>query len=370
MIDFKVIKRSDIPNFLNDLSFWNHSFLSISKNRLYAHYKNPNISSDDVVLLLAYYNSKLVGYMGIYIDRILINEEQDKIGWLSTWWVDPSTKGTGVGRSILDKMYILMDGKIGISQFTKSAQRVYDKSGYFTSLKENNGIKAVLRSNLQFVIPMVFPHFTPLKPILNQIDSFLNFFINIKLFIQKKILLSNAQQLKLDYLTFIDDESFSIINKFSKNDLSPKNKAFFEWLNSYHWVKKAPVIELTDINRYTFSMYDSEFDFSFIKIYKSEECIGFIVLQNRNNVTKVLFTYYDSNKNVQEVINVIKLHVASQKTRDLICYDEKICQALKKSSLFLYTRQKVKNSLISKVFEPFNLENKRFNFGDGDCSFA
>lgn len=370
MIDFKIVRRKDILALLSDEAFWNGPFLAVSKNRLYAHYHNPQIQDEDVVLLLAYLDSNLAGYMGIYIDKILIQGTYRRIGWLSTWWVDPSTKGTGLGRSILDKMYDLMNGEIGISQFTQSAQRVYDKSGYFTALKKNRGIKAVLRSNLQFVIPAMFPSSIKLKALFNTLDIFFNFFINGKLRIQKKVLLNKLQSVTLEYLTFIDDQSYSIIKKYSQEDLTPKNKAFFEWLNSYNWVTKASVLDLTDIHRYAFSMYDIAFDYSFIKICTQGECVGFIVLQNRNYVTKVLFTYYDADKYVQEVTHVIKLHVVSLQIRELICYDEKVCEELKKSNLFLYTRQKEKNALISKVFEPLHHKDKRFNFGDGDCSFA
>src|SRR5688572_27959784 len=122
MIELKTIYKKDVPELLDNSGFWNHSFLSIRKHRLYAHYKNPNCDENDVVLLLAYLNGELVGYMGVFIDKILLDGSVDKIGWLSTWWGHPKTKGSGIGREILDTMYTLNNGKIGISQFTPSAK--------------------------------------------------------------------------------------------------------------------------------------------------------------------------------------------------------------------------------------------------------
>jgi len=61
MIEIKKIYKKDIPELLSNKEFWNYSFLSISKHRLYAHYKNPNLENNDIVLLLSYMNNELVG---------------------------------------------------------------------------------------------------------------------------------------------------------------------------------------------------------------------------------------------------------------------------------------------------------------------
>jgi GNAT superfamily N-acetyltransferase len=106
-----------------------------------------------LALLLGYTDGQLVGYMGVFTDKIILDGKPNKIGWLSTWWVHPKTKGSGIGREILNTMYESLNGQIGISQFTPSAKRVYDKSGYFYTLKESKGIKAVLRSNFGFCGP-------------------------------------------------------------------------------------------------------------------------------------------------------------------------------------------------------------------------
>ena len=370
MIEIKKIYKKDILALLSNKEFWNYSFLSISKHRLYAHYKNPNLEDTDIVLLLAYLNNELVGYMGIFIDKINVDNSIKRIGWLSTWWVHPRTKGTGIGRMILDAMYLENDGFIGISQFTPSAKRVYDKSGYFTDLKENFGIKAVLRSNLTFVVPVLFPTTIAIKPFFNQIDHFFNFFINVKLEIQKNLLIKNLKDISVEYINVIDEETLNIINQFNKNDISYKGKDFFEWIKAYAWVQKAPLLNLTNKNKYEFSIYDREFEFFLIKIIKHTVCIGFIVLQKRNYVTKVLFTYYDILQNSGSISDIIKLQAIAQNTREIICYDETICKELKKSFVFLYKTKKIKHSIISKEFGITDFSNLRVNFGDGDCSFA
>lgn len=370
MIEIKAIYKKNVPGLLEDNDFWNHSFLSISRHRLHAHYKNPNCDDDDVVLLLGYLDGELLGYMGVFMDKIELNGVVDKIGWLSTWWVHPKTKGSGIGREILDTMYSLNNGKIGISQFTPSAKRVYDKSGYFVTLKENKGVKAVLRSNLAFVLPKVFPSSKKAKTIIHWLDATINIFVNLKLSVHKQFIKKELANISIEYLNTIDSESLQIINRFNKNHLSPKGASFFEWMKACYWVQEAPLLALTNKEKYEFSIYDKSFNIYYIKIMEGGSCIGFLALQKRNYVNKVLFAYYDTEKNAGIMANIIKLQSIEQDVREIICYDEAICERLKRSKMFLYKTKKNKHSILSKKFGKENFDEIVMNFGDGDCSFA
>ena len=370
MIEIKEILKKEIPDFIERSNSWNESFLPISKHRIYAHYKNPTCDDNDIVLLLAYLDKELVGYMGVFIDKIVLKNIEHKIGWLSTWWVHPKTKGLGIGREILNTMYQKNNGKIGISQFTPAAKRVYDKSGYFVELKENYGIKGVLRSNLYFVVPTLFPKAIAFVPVLKGLDTFLNIFINLKLSFQKGIIKKGINNIQLEYLNVIDSETMSFINKYNKDHISPKNAEFFEWLKTYNWVLEAPLLEYTENSKYAFSMLDKSFSIYLIKIIEKNNTIGFIVLQKRNDTIKVLFAYYDSDKHSEIISKIIKLHCIELGAQEIICYDPSICKNLFASSIFIYKRKKVKNSIISKAFNQSDFANVTVNFGDGDCSFA
>ena len=89
-------------------------------------------------------------------------------------------------------------------------------------------------SNLTFVVPTLFPKTKKLSSFFNQIDYLLNFFINIKLNIQKTFISRKLENISIEYLNIIDDETLNIINKFNKNDISHKGKDFFEWLKAYN----------------------------------------------------------------------------------------------------------------------------------------
>lgn len=370
MKDIKEVLKKDIPLLMNDSSFWDHSFLSISKHRLWSHYHNPTCSDDDIVLLLAYIEDELVGYMGVYTDFIQIGNSTQKIAWLSTWWVHPKTKGTGIGRSLLNTMYTKQNGRIGISQFTESAKRVYDKSGYFVNLKSSEGVKAVLRSNLSFIIPIKLPRLRFLKPLLRASDCLLNFVINTRLLLCDSNLQRKLNKVSLEYLPFPDAEARALINQYAKKDISAKSNAFFSWLKAYHWVYEAPLLKMTDKSRYAFSMYDASFEYYYIKISALSQCLGFLVLQKRATTLKVLFTYFDENKHAKLVMNVINKHAIKLNIREIICYEPELVKVFLKSKLFLYKRKRLKQSILSKSYGVDDFSELRVNFGDGDCCFA
>lgn len=369
MNTLKKIFIKDIPVLLEDEAFWSNSFLSISKHRLYAHYKNPCANPEDIVLLLAYVGDDLVGYMGVFMDVVHLDLIPTKIGWLSTWWVHPKTKGSGIGREILNSMYESLEGKIGISQFTPSAKRVYDKSGLFFTLKESKGVKAVLRSNLTFVVPALFPKAKWAMSLFEVLDSGLNLLLTPKFYFHKKAIKQQLKNISVAYLDYVDMETMRIVRAHNQNHISSKDASFFQWMKSYQWVQEAPLLGLTQKKDYEFSMYDRHFNHYLIQVRRNKKVIGFLVLQRRNYVCKVLFAYYDS-ADASVIANIIKLQSIEQNLREIICYDSLLVDELSTSSVFLYKTKKIKQSIISKAFGKSNFDDVVVNFGDGDCSFA
>ncbi len=175
--------------------------------------------------------------------------------------------------------------------------------------------------------------------------------------------------IKIEYLNRIDFETRSFIDKYSSNHISPKSDAFFEWLKAYNWVQESPLLEFTEMEKYEFSIYDKSFAIYLIKILKDNKVVGFLVLQKRDETLKVLFVYYDKDQ-TDVVSGIIKLHCINLKSREVICYDKGICENLKESNSFIYTRRKLKQSIISKAFHKENFDDVFMNYGDGDCSFA
>jgi len=370
VIEIKTVLKKDIPHLLNTEAIWNMEFLVSSKHRLIAHYHNPNLEDEDIVLQLGYLNNELLGYIGVFTDYINCKDASEKVGWLSTWWVHPKSKGSGLGRALLDKMYQDFEGKIGISQFTPSAKRVYDKSGYFNDFKLSEGFKFAIRSNLKNVLPLINPRLK--KYNFNGLDYIINIWFNFyHTFSKKNLRKKIPKDISVEYLSEIDSETSSFIKKNQENDIFRKSSDFFNWIKKYPWILPAPLHQFSKKEQYEFSMFSEEkFDYSFLKITQNNKIIGFTVLQQRDYSGKVLFSYFDK-KNSKVISDIILLHFLNTKVRDFICYERLICDYLKtKKFLFIYKNRKVKHAIISKSFDLTEIEHLRFQYGDGDCAFA
>ena len=133
-------------------------------------------------------------------------------------------------------------------------------------------------------------------------------------------------------------------------------------------MQESPLEENTFHNNYEFSMGAKKFNIYMIKIIKKGKICGFLVLQRKNHLLKVLFSYHENSQ--QLIANIILMHVFRLKVKEILCYDKDINKVIISKQLHLYKRNKIKESIISKVFEETNYENYQLNLGDGDCCFA
>ena len=123
-------------------------------------------------------------------------------------------------------------------------------------------------------------------------------------------------------------------------------------------------------NKYEFSMGVQKFNLYFVKVLQNGKIIGFFILQRKNHLLKLLFTYYVLG-NEKTIARVVLSHAYQLKIREFVSYDKKINTHISRSFFsYIYKRNKVKESIISKVFNSDSYEAYQLNFGDGDCCFA
>jgi len=98
--------------------------LPISRQRALSQSQNPFASPDDVALLVAYDNDTCVGYLGVVPGAASVNGSCQKVFWLSTWYVSPKARDSGVAMQLLFTACQLK-GDIMVTGVSESARRVY-----------------------------------------------------------------------------------------------------------------------------------------------------------------------------------------------------------------------------------------------------
>jgi len=371
-LNIQEIAKKDINNILNEDFLWNNPFLIGAKHRLFAHSNNKSADEDDIILLIAYWGEQIIGYMGTYMDKIHFNDKSDKIAWLSTWWLHPDSAGKGIGKAMLERVHTVHNGKIGISQFTPSARRVYDKSGYFNYLNKLVGCKIDLRLNLTGLLPQLKKSLNNFIWLFKIFDNLFNPLINIKLKLVYNAYFKSLKSYKIDYLTYIDqDMEFYVLEK-QKNNLCIRGKDFFESLKTHQWIEESPLLELvSNKSRYFFSSYNKNFNIYLVKVQNSEsDIVGFFVLLRKDKELKVLQIYYEKKESVN-IAKLIIMHGIKLGISTIITYDEQISRHFKqlKYSRIRY-KKKERESIISKVYGKIGFDSLSYQYGDGDCSFA
>ncbi len=370
MINIISYNREGLSKLAIGEDIWKNKVLPITKHRALAHINNPFADNDDILLLVAYDKERIVAYMGVFMDRIILEDNKNNIAWLSTWWADPNYKSTGIGRELLHKMYSAHNGKIGISQFTPSAKRVYDRSGYFYTLKGMNGIKAVLNPQVADLIQVFYPKLKKVKTVIFFAEVIIKTIINIKIHLLKQWFKS-SHKINYYYIDEIDEETENFIKKiqYDKINLSIRNKEYFKWMKLYPWVVESDNED--EYHNYFFSSVARRFEISFIKILNDQnEITGFLVVQIRNNTLKVLYAFY-LEQDLNDIYSVLIEHTFKNKVEVIITYEKNLVKKLEQQKLlFLYKKKKVKEAIISKSFGNIDYKKYYFHFGDGDCSFA
>lgn len=81
--------------------------IAISRSRAEAWGKNPLADPDDVALLVAYVDDRVVGYFGLMTGMVRSPEGDRPMTFASTWRVDESLKGAGIGGKLMRKSFEL-----------------------------------------------------------------------------------------------------------------------------------------------------------------------------------------------------------------------------------------------------------------------
>ena len=355
-LEIKIIEKKNLITFLDEGYNVQENFMICTSQRLLSLFKNPFSDNNDAVFLLPYYEGRLVGYMGVYHEHIYINNKKEKIGWLSTWWLSENAAGKGIGKQMLKKVYELNEGKIGISSFTESAKRVYDKSGYFQYLKTLNGIYWRLSFKKSD-----FPK--------NNLKDFI-LKNNLKLvnkIIDPKSKLNN----KLTYrFSKIDNQVNLFLDSKQDGCLCKRNELFFKHISRYPWIKKTPIGNKSN-NLYFFSDMRKEYEFDYFSIYDKEKIVGFVSYTLSDGVLKVKQLFYESNY-IPDILNAI-IHLTKIKLqKGFIIYDNLFVGYLTKMNL--PKRSKItflnRDSIISKAFTGLDIDKLVLQYGDGDTYFT
>ena len=80
MIDIRLLNKKHLNEYINSDIFADQDNIPISKHRALSHFNNPRLDEDDIILLLAYENDRMIGYLGVLPDKIFFSNNLNITG--------------------------------------------------------------------------------------------------------------------------------------------------------------------------------------------------------------------------------------------------------------------------------------------------
>jgi hypothetical protein len=367
-MEIKGFTVADLDTALRSEDFWLTKTLPITKHRALSFSRNPRADGNDLVLLVAYQDSLVIGYLGILPDNIFVNNTACKFGWLSSWWVDPNYASTGVGAILLFKALNAYQQQLGVSGGSKQARKALESSQRFNVIKTLKGLDVRLRINVTGAILRENPEMKIFRVLFRIFDVIADEITNIRGYLwecRNRI----HPPLTFEYVSSIDEETDEFIQRHYLLDLTRRGKAEFDWMMSYPWILSAPIKDSTS-RRYYFSSRSSRFSFLGVKVYAHDVgLVGFFILQLRDDRMSVLYSFFDSQHALSIAAAVVYHYLAMGVSR-LSLYDEQLIARFSELRCPYWSGKAVSRKFfMSKAITDLSLQDCRIHGGDGDLAF-
>ncbi|PIF44629.1 acetyltransferase (GNAT) family protein [Chryseobacterium sp. 52] len=356
MIQLKTYNRKQLQEFISSGDFRKYDFLPITKQRAESHCKNPNASHEQILLILAFYEEKLAGYVGCFPDHFIIDGKEFTYAWLSTLYVSNEFRGKRIPKTLLKKVFEEYKGRIAITEFTREAEALYTIMGVFEDVFPKDGKRYYFRTDAAKMIPEKKPGTKIMSPLFQMADAAANSLISLKNSTIKK------PGFRFEILGEIDTESSDFISKFQSRRKADEINLFIK----NPWVLESEKKE----DQYLFSGFARVFKYFWVKVYDDNNTLtACSLLLLRDGYLKIPYLF--SKSGTDRFIDFLSYFIVKNKVKALTSYQQELNEKIAGSTVFpaIYERDFKREYLFHKQLLsdlPDNFDPE-YQDGDGDC---
>lgn len=363
-MELEIYTVAELEAVLASEGFWRSETLPITRHKAVSFCRNPRARREDPVLLVAYREGRVEGYLGILPDAIFAGDAAHRVGWLTGWWVDPSTAVKGLGAILLYKAIGLYPDALGVSGGSRDARRVLDGSRKFVALPPLRGLETRPRLSALAQSPALRSR---------------RFVLRLADLLSQAIVTCTRSAwqrrhpvfrgLGFEHVSTIDEESRRFIERRRHRDLTRKGRAELDWITTWPWVLSAPGKD-SAARRYYFSSSCRRFAYLGVKVFApGGRLVGFVLLGVRNERLSVLFTHYDPG-DAPAVAAAIVHHALAVDARRLRLYDEQLIGPVARLRPPGWSTRSVSEGFyLSPALARLAAAGGRLQGGDGDLAF-
>jgi len=356
MIHLKTLNKKQLNNFVSSGEFQNYDFLPITAHRAKSHITNPKANDDQTLLILAFDDDQLAGYIGCLPDEFTIDGKPFNYAWLSTLFISNQFRGRRIAQALLNKAFEEYQGNVAITEFTKEAESLYRKIGVFKYIKPKHGKRYYFRADLETIIPSKKEKTKPFKPVFKIADSVANFFISIKNSYVKQ------PGFPFEILDKPDAESADFITTFKSN----RNADEINLAIENPWILEGE----TEDKKYLFSSYSQSFRYFWVKVYCDNNNLitcSLLMLRDGNLKIPYLFT----NSDLTQFIDFLSYFIVEHRVKMMTSYQKELNEKINSNMSFpnIHQRKIERRYMFHQEFLDHLPKNfsPDFQDGDGDC---
>lgn len=336
--------------------------IPISYHRAVSHIHNPDCTDDDILLWTADEDEKLVGYVGVLPGVAHVHDKDEKVFWLSCFWVDEQCRNGNAASLLFFPLIKQYGSRLLISNFIPSLEPMYQRLGIFQPTLYKHGTGFYVKSHFSKMIPARVSKTRYFKPLFVVLDVCVNALFSIrKSFVKKPV-----PKLELKEDRVFNDEFQELLDSFRRGtDFMKRDSAHFEWILNYPWVLQEQPDN--DSKRYYFSSKAAQFYHKSLKMYRENRLVGYALLKVRDGFLTVDYLYAH-DKDIEDLAACILGLVEKENLKKITTFDERLSAEIKKQKgRYLFLREIERPYIITKGIP---LTSSAFQEGDGDAVFT
>lgn len=365
MVEIVRLDAAGLRQYISSEEFERAPVIAISKHRAFSQLNNPRARPEDILLLLARSDNRLVGYLGVLPDTICTSEGgRIRCGWMSCLWVDPGQRGKKIAQKLINECFEAWDNNILLTEFTAAAGSLYHKTGLFEPLTTLTGRRWYIRSDLKRILTPKKEVFRRLSGVLGMVDRTANLIIDII-----RPLRPAKSSLSFRYVTHVPEEAMDMIRQSSAGKLFGRQSEELNWILSYPWVLTNQWLDQA-ASRYHFTSFEKKFECRAILASDKDKPLTFLMYTCRNGHLRIPYLYFTDEG---QALLTIRQLISQVKANTLTVYNTDIIRLLIKNGLYYApSREITRTYLISRHLhqKAGDVSVYSISDGDGDCAFT
>ena len=350
---------------LTKSDLWSSRYCPITRHRALSIIRNPRTLPSDPVLIVGYHKGEVSGYIAIVPDVLYSGNESVRLGWLGSWWSDPDPSNSMMAVLLLMKAYKLYNGFVAGFSASQQAEKLIKTSSQFTDFRAAPGYQYILRFNLGYWIPRIYPRMRHIAGLIRFTDGVLNLVQNTRLRLWKS---SNKmdKNLAIEYLTQIyDTDTIEFIKQHNHSQLTRRNHEDINAMIKYP-TSLATVLEDKTKSKYFFSTQSNRFLYLLYKILdSSQKIMAVVMICIEGNHLTIPFVF-NSKDNDRIVLTTVLHHIVDMKIDMLTTFHAGLNEELRRMKVpYIYKKKRNRDSLISKKINPQPYTDLLMQDGDG-----